>query len=563
MNKNLTFQMIMSFMIVVAIATAGFVISIVETNMVSKGIKSVSENDIPEINQTSVLSYNTINKVSLTNSYYLTGADRLYTIYMSAVDANKKIESELLASSTTQREKELISNVIKIDEEFTGIVNNEIMPKIKSGDKKGASDLITGKLPSYTTNLVTAIGEYKKFKDESINADMKSLNAKAQLAMNISIIAAILSAAIGILIGSLSAKRISKPVIEIADVADRVANGDLTLQVSVTRDDEIGKLSRSFNTMIEHLQDLIRQIGENSSQVASASEQLTASAGQSAQAALQVAESISEVADGAVNQSKASNETTGLVEEISASIEEISASVQEVADQSSKTAEKAKEGGLAVDKAVKQMAQIESTVNTSASVVTRLGERSQEIGQIVDTISDIADQTNLLALNAAIEAARAGEQGKGFAVVAEEVRKLAEQSQDATKKIAQLVLEIQSDTSNAVNAMKDGTREVRIGAEVVDNAGVSFKEIVDMVEFVSNQVQEITKTVEQVAGASELIVDSVKIIDSLSQKASEEAATVSAATEEQSASMDEILSSSQSLSELSEDLQVSISKFRI
>ncbi len=95
--------------------------------------------------------------------------------------------------------------------------------------------------------------------------------------------------------------------------------------------------------------------------------------------------------------------------------------------------------------------------------MAKLGERSQDIGQIVETIAGIAGQTNWLALNAAIEAACAGEQGRGFAVVAEELRKLAEQSQEAAKRIATLIGEVQQDTTQAVNAMEQGTKEVVMG----------------------------------------------------------------------------------------------------
>lgn len=146
-----------------------------------------------------------------------------------------------------------------------------------------------------------------------------------------------------------------------------------------------------------------------------------------------------------------------------------------------------------------------------------MGERSKEIGQIVDTISGIAGQTNLLALNAAIEAARAGEQGRGFAVVAEEVRKLAEQSQEAAKKIAELIGEIQGDTDKAVIAMNEGTREVKTGAEVVNVAGAAFREIAEMVTQVSGQVKEISAALQQMASGSRQVASSVKKIDELSR----------------------------------------------
>ncbi len=145
------------------------------------------------------------------------------------------------------------------------------------------------------------------------------------------------------------------------------------------------------------------------------------------------------------------------------------------------------------------MTNFERSVNKSTHVVAKLGERSTKIGKIVDTISGIAGQTNLLALNAAIEAARAGENGRGFAVVAEEVRKLAEQSQGAAKQIASMIGEIQEDTEQAVLTMNDGTREAKLGAEAINKTGQVFTEIETMVTQVSEQVQDISVTIQQMA----------------------------------------------------------------
>ncbi|MGL6015071.1 MAG: methyl-accepting chemotaxis protein, partial [Selenomonadaceae bacterium] len=206
---------------------------------------------------------------------------------------------------------------------------------------------------------------------------------------------------------------------------------------------------------------------------------------------------------------------------------------------------------------------IENTVNESAGVVAKLGDRSKEIGQIVEAISGIAGQTNLLALNAAIEAARAGEQGRGFAVVAEEVRKLAEQSQGAAKQITGLIQEIQSDTERAVAAMNNGTREVKLGTQVVDTAGAAFAQIVGLITSVADEINAITETMKQMETGSRRIVASVKSIDEQSCETASEAETVSAATQEQSASMEEIASASQTLSQMAMELQNVIGKFHI
>lgn len=360
------------------------------------------------------------------------------------------------------------------------------------------------------------------------------------------------------------ARQLVKPILFIRDECLLLADGDLReREAHVTSEDEIGQLAKGFRDMRTNLHLLVTTVHSQAEQLAASSQQLTAGAEQSAQAANQVAASITDVAAGAQEQLVAAGETAAIVEQMSASIEQVAANANEVAFQSSQAAVKATEGNKSVSQAVTQMANIEQTVTASAQVVAKLGERSKEIGQIVDAISGIAGQTNLLALNAAIEAARAGEQGRGFAVVAEEVRKLAEQSQDAAKQIATLIGEIQGDTDKAVVAMNEGTHEVKRGAEVVNASGQAFQEIVALVTQVSDQVKEISAAIEQMATGSQRIVNSVNCIDSLSKKSAEESEVVSAATEEQSATMEEIASSSRSLAHLATDLREAVGKFRV
>lgn len=408
---------------------------------------------------------------------------------------------------------------------------------------------------------VKELAEYTEKKAEEADAENdKNADHAVKWLIAINLVAVVFIA----LVGWSITRAIANPLKDVAGIAREIAGGNLAVkQLSIHATDEIGQVAMTVNEMLKNLRELIQKVSNSSAQVAASSEELNASAEQSAQAANHIAAAIGEIADGATNQLHAASETTAIVEQMSASVQQVAANTNQVAAQSAQAADKAVAGGNAVAKAVTQMGNIEGTVNTSAKVVMKLGERSKEIGQIVDTISGIAGQTNLLALNAAIEAARAGEQGRGFAVVAEEVRKLAEQSQEAAKKIAELIGEIQADTDRAVLAMNDGTREVKTGAEVVNAAGAAFREIADLVTQVSGQVKEISASIQQMASGSQQIVGSVTTIDKLSKKSAGESQSVSAATEEQLASMEEIASSSQALAILAQDLQVAVGKFKV
>lgn len=403
-----------------------------------------------------------------------------------------------------------------------------------------------------------------KIKQASANNDMNKVDSKK--AINLFFIIILVSTGLVIILGWIIEKDITGNIKDATTHLDVLATGDFSKAVPQEKlelRNEFGILAKAFDKMQYNMRNLIQQLSQTAEQLAASSEEMYASSEQSALAATQVATTITEVASGAESQSKAIDTTSSTIEKMSESIQYAATNTSTVANTTTQTAMAAHAGFSAIENAIDQMSSIENTVNSSAKVVAQLGERSKEIGQIVDTISGIAGQTNLLALNAAIEAARAGEQGRGFAVVAEEVRKLAEQSQEAAKKIASLIGDIQSDTDSAVTAMSNGTSEVRKGTEVVNAAGKSFENINRLVEMVSGEVQEITATMQQLAQGSKQLVIEIRDIGLVSRNALGHTQTVSAATEEQSASMEEIAASSQSLAKLAEELQHAIQQFKI
>ncbi|WP_378954335.1 methyl-accepting chemotaxis protein [Pelosinus sp. sgz500959] len=360
-----------------------------------------------------------------------------------------------------------------------------------------------------------------------------------------------------------TSRKIANPIIELSSMVREIAQGNLSNKLTINSQDEIGGLGKDINIMTSDLRSLIKQLVVSAEQLAASSEELTASAQQSAQAANQVAESITEVAQGAETQRQAANTSKEIMGKLSLGIQDVTDNTFTIVETAQRTSSAAHEGGNVVMDAKNQMSCIENSVTISSEVVVSLGERSKEIGQIVNTISGIAGQTNLLALNAAIEAARAGEQGRGFAVVADEVRKLAEQSQEAAKQITKLITEIQTDTARAVAAMIDETQQVKRGTEVVDKAGKMFDEITNLIQQMSNQTKDISAEIQKMSTDNQSMVVLVSEFDSISKITSDQTQSVSAATEEQSASMQEIASSSHALATMAGDIQSAISKFKV
>ncbi|MBP3780275.1 MAG: methyl-accepting chemotaxis protein [Selenomonas sp.] len=360
------------------------------------------------------------------------------------------------------------------------------------------------------------------------------------------------------------ANRITTPIAGLEAHASQLADGNLTMDdLPVTSNDEIGSLTRAFNTMSANLRKLISKMAATSEQVAASSEELTANAQQSADASVHVAETVGEVSMNMEDQLKNIDNAKANVDTVYEDVNSMAAKARTVTETSGRTAEAAQKGSELMENAVKCMNNIEKSVLASADVVQKLGENSSQIGQIVEAISSIAEQTNLLSLNAAIEAARAGEHGRGFAVVAEEVRKLAAESQDSAEQIKARIMSIQNDTNEAVQAMQAGTDEVKSGTAAIREVGEQFEGILSMVNGIKKQMDEISHSVDVVTAGAGNIVKAVDSIDDTSRKTSENTQTISAATEQQSASNEEIAAASQSLANMAADMQDAIGKFKL
>ncbi|MBP6673592.1 MAG: methyl-accepting chemotaxis protein, partial [Bacteroidetes bacterium] len=318
-------------------------------------------------------------------------------------------------------------------------------------------------------------------------------------------------------------------------VIDTINNADLNSQFNSDRKDEVGDLQRSFDGFVTNMKHTLIQVSEASAAVANACAEISSSA--------------EELSSGASEQSAQSAEVSGAVGEMSGSIRENSQNAKATLDTANQAKQTAEQGGNVVQRTVDSMKTIAVVVNRSAETVKTLGRSSDQIGEIISVIDDIADQTNLLALNAAIEAARAGEQGRGFAVVADEVRKLAERTTKATKEIAAMIKQIQSDTKEAVASMDEGTQKVSAGIKLADHAGDSLLEIMRISQSVTDKVTQIATASEHQTHASELISTSVERINAVTQQSVQGTAMIAHSVE--------------ALNHLTENLQDLLSKFKL
>ncbi|MBF0467180.1 MAG: methyl-accepting chemotaxis protein [Nitrospirae bacterium] len=325
------------------------------------------------------------------------------------------------------------------------------------------------------------------------------------------------------------------PINKAVDVANSLADGDLTVDIDVTSKDETGHLMSAMKAMVGKLKTIVETISTSSNNVASASRQLSSSSEQ--------------MSDGVSEQSNKASQIATSATEMSQTVMDVAKNASSIASSALETATLAKDGEEIVSKSIEKVRAIATTVSESAQLIISLGERSKQIGEIINVIKDIADQTNLLALNAAIEAARAGEQGRGFAVVADEVRKLAERTAKATSEIGGMIVAIQHETEKAVTSMDGATKMVETGVEYTGKAGNALSGIVKSISSLQSMVEQIASATEEMSTVSETITSDIEAIANVARET-----TVSSAQATQSAT---------ELSKMSSDLQEVVGHFKV
>ncbi len=458
----------------------------------------------------------------------LLGKEQLDTIERTDASIKKILQKKGL----TKEEQNLLQTVLKDFTEYRKTA-------------AAAIDLASSDLNTATMYMVTVDDKYQvlnkslhdllelenRLSKEQYEFSLKSFNS----ASVIFVLVLAVSIAISVVISLIITRLITTPIKEAIHVTQKIAEGDLTQDIELSSDDEIGQLLSAIKTMDEKLKSVLAETKSAADNLASASQELSASSEQ--------------MSRGMTEQSTRASQIAASSEEMSQTVVDIAKNSSNMASSAVETTRIAKDGEEIVSRSVQEVKAIADTVNESAKLMSDLGDRSRQIGDIIDVIKDIADQTNLLALNAAIEAARAGEQGRGFAVVADEVRKLAERTSKATAEIGGMIGAIQNEVERAVENMDSGTKRVEIGVEFSTKAGSALHSIVSSVEGLQSMVQQIASATEEMSTTSEQISGDIDMIASVSK--------------ETSSSSGQIAKSAADLARLSSGLQRVVAQFKV
>ena len=371
--------------------------------------------------------------------------------------------------------------------------------------------------------------------DELYKIQLERRDSESATANSMQLITTLLVLLFGITAAVIITRQITVPLRETLAVVDRIAGGDLTQNLRVTRRDELGVLQQGIARMGTTLRELISGIRDGVSQIASAAEELSA---------------VTEQTSAGVNSQKIeTDQVATAMHEMTATVQEVARNAEQASQAAAAADNEAREGDTVVNQAIDQIERLAVEVGRSTEAMTVLQQESDKIGSVMDVIKAVAEQTNLLALNAAIEAARAGDAGRGFAVVADEVRGLAQRTQKSTEEIQTLVAALQSGTQHVASVMHNSRTLTDSSVTLTRQAGTSLQGITRTVSNIQSMNQQIAAAAEQQSAVAEEISRSIVNVRDVS--------------EQTAAASDETAKSSVELARLGNQLQEMVSHFKV
>ena len=499
------FKVMFSAILILLALISGY--SIMQSRSISNQTEKVSTVLVPALEKINAITYNfkdariaTLNAINSTEARRASLVEA-YKHHVKTVQENISALKTLLPSQ--------IENLAQIDNhlaEYSAIFLNEIIT-LPQDQKNKMIQLQQRKLVPIGNNVDKILSDLEN-KEEEVSNQMMAQMRKDVSPLKISVLAAIAILLTGYFIWTLSSY-IERRLKTLGVASEKMASGDLTVEIENEGNDEITKLANNIKSLAQCLKETVSTMVDNSCTLSDSSVVLK-----------NANVTISQASDTVLTQ--VISVSTAAEEMVSVS-GDIAQNCNLAATRSDETHAITTESMDLVKNTVESILRHSQKTQEDAEIIKKLGEQTQKIDGILSTIQDIASQTNLLALNAAIEAARAGEHGRGFAVVADEVRALASRTSDSAKEISEMISGVQNDVQKASTSITQTVSEMETIARNSEQVQNTLENISNKIDEFNSQIRQIaTATEEQTATSSEMSANIQKISE-FTQKMNDQA----------------------------------------
>ncbi len=560
MIKSFRTKILIGSMIVLLLVTLMFFYTIYNVNKFQNDVDSITSHELSVLVDNEKLSLNVAQRVASIRGYIL----YMDESYLEQFEVYSEIADELKRKLGAHHETSEINQLIDSDNQFEKYIREIIISNQKLVTSDEMKKTFEEELEPLSHHLMDSYEAISQKSEKQIMEEGQHLTVVGNQMKRNLLISSIVIIIVGIISAIMISNHLIMPLKRVLERMSEIAQGDLQGDEIKTKvKDEIGQLATQTNLMTCNLKRLIKNVEQLTSKVAHSTKEITHSISLTTDAANMITSNIQCIAHDASEQSNRFEINLKSIEKMNAHIAILEKNSKDLYLGSLENKTDASNGFQIIKETHQQMNSIKESVNKTEGIVQILGDSSNEIGKIVTVISEIASQTNLLALNAAIEAARAGEHGKGFAVVSDEVRKLAEQSEKSALQISNLIHDIQNEIQGAVDSIKNGTKEVGLGIQIVKKAGTIFEQIVSSSENVEKQSIEMEKLVTTMKQSINDIFSITNELSSLALDTASRSQQVASSSDEQHLSMGEITQSIRKLNIITGDLKSAVEQFKL